>query len=163
MEPCDSAILEREVTNIIAAWDVSPAIPADLIPRAAFKCGCTRWATAAWQIVRVCGPGALAKRPMLWKESCLMPSYKRGNPDENTAYRLIYVMVHLALLQEVVMAKRLSNQIIASITPGQSGYTRGVDDPHILLHEVCAMASQQLRSVWLILGDFVGAFPRFLA
>jgi len=73
---------------------------------------------------------------------------------------MIFVKIQMGLLQEVLLAKRVKGDIFAYIMPCQSGYQKGVESPHFVLHEVAAMAKVQGRQLWLVLGDFKKAFPR---
>jgi hypothetical protein len=66
----------------------------------------------------------------------------------------------MGLLQEGIHKERIFPEIVAEITPGQSGYIRGTDDAILLLHEVLALRYSLGLATWYILGDFERAFPR---
>eukprot|EP00973_Karenia_brevis_P042772 5919973-Karenia_brevis.AAC.1 len=89
------------------------------------------------------GPHRLACRPRLWRLSLMVALYKRGDIRLTTSFRLIMVKQQMGLIQECVLATRLAPVVRAALTPGQSGYVRGVEDPHLLLHEVVATALAQ--------------------
>ena len=85
--------------------------------------------------------------------------FKRGPPREIPAYRLIMVKQQHGLLQEGILSRRLAARVRESLEDGESGYVRGVEDPHLLMHEAWAMAFAQNRKVWVMMGDFKSAFP----
>ena len=58
------------------------------------------------------------------------------------------------------MEARLKPIIRSFLHPCQSGYFRGIEDPHLVLHEVYHIAEAVMRAVWLVMGDFMQAFPR---
>ena len=76
------------------------------------------------------------------------------------SFRLIFVKVQLGLLQEALLAARVKPTLFEFLHPCQSGYCKAVDVPHLVLHELCSMARQQNRVIWLVMGDFKKAFPR---
>ena len=108
----------------------------------------------------LCGPNILAYRPQLWRWSILHVVYKKGNPRWHGSYRLIFVKVQMGLLQEGLIAVRLKHHIFTYLRPCQSGYLKGIEDPHLVMHELCSVASAQKRTVWGVLGDFQQSFPR---
>ena len=66
----------------------------------------------------------------------------------------------MGLLQEGLVAVTLKPVIADFIHKCQSGYIRGIQDPHLVLHELCSLAGAIHRAVWLTMGDFRKAFPR---
>ena len=156
----DAPYESQEVLLVIKKWDPSQSCPADLCPRAAFQCGHIIWLTVIWQAQLLCGPAILAYRPSLWRLSTLLAVYKRGNPRLHSAFRLIFVKSQMGLLQEGLIALRLKPIISAFLRPCQSGYLKGIDDPHLVMFELSSVALKQMRTLWVILGDFRQAFPR---
>lgn len=65
----------------------------------------------------------------------------------------------MAVLQENVLSRRLSSTVHGHWVPGKSGYTRGADDTHLLLHKIGDIAQYQLRCIWEAMGDYRRAFP----
>ncbi len=90
----------------------------------------------------------------------MAPQWKKGEIFDSASYRLIFIMVQFALLQEGVVASRIRVQVRASILEGQSGYIRGVEGPIMVAHEVSTTVLAQGRCLWASLGDFERAFPR---
>ena len=156
----DQDISQREVSAITQDWDISYSCPPDLVPRAAFLCKHAKWDNIVWLSQVLCGPGFLAYRPHLWRGSALLAVFKDGNPRLQRSFRLVFVKVQLGLLQECLMAGRLKHTIFNYIHACQSGYCKGVDDPHLAMHELSSSARRQLRMIWSVLGDFKKAFPR---
>ena len=111
-----------------------------------------------WYVQVICGPSFLAYRPGLWRCSVLLAVLKAGNPRWHASFRLIFVKVQLGLLQETLLSKRLKQIIGRYLMPCQSGYWKGVEDPHLVLHTVSTMAKQECRQLWLVLGDCMKAF-----
>lgn len=63
----DQHVTETETLLVMRKWDRSPSLPADLVPRVAFTCEEPGWWEVTWLCQRICGPGALARRPNLWR------------------------------------------------------------------------------------------------
>ena len=148
------------MVEIVGKWRSSQACPADLCPRAAFKCGHDEWLDAAFLVQQLCGPHVLAYRPLLWRLSTLLAVFKSGNPKHHSSYRLIFIKAQFGLLQEGLMALRVKPVIFDFLQKCQSGFTRGIQDPHMVLHELCCLAKQFQRAIWCVMGDFRKAFPR---
>jgi hypothetical protein len=66
----------------------------------------------------------------------------------------------MGLLQEKLLEVRLKPTIVAYLRPCQSGYLKGIEDPQLVLHEVCCQMRVQKRNLFIVMGDFVKAFPR---
>ena len=158
-EQADHDITQLEVMQVISGWDASPAMPPDLMPRAALKCRDEGWCALTWQTHRICGPGRLARRPNLWRWSTMYTVYKDGSPRYVESFRLTFVRVQQGLLQEGIISRRLTPQVRSRIKPCQSGYSRGVEAPHMLLQTISDEAQSSSRRVWFILADFIKAFP----
>ena len=154
----DMDIFQPEVASLVHAWDTSNALP-DLLPRALFTCGFESWDMVVWRILRLTGPSRLACRPYLWRLALMVALYKKGNPRLQGSYRLIMVKAQLGLLQESVLTGRIAAPLQSSLTPGQSGYIRGCEDPQLVLHEIVATCISENRSIWVVFGDFRKAYP----
>ncbi len=100
-------------------------MPADLVPKAALQCQVAEWQRLIWQMQRLCGPGALARRPDIWGLATLLAIYKRGVATLIESYRLSFVKVQMALMQESMLSRRLTPQVHGHLVPGQSGHCRG--------------------------------------
>ena len=124
--PYDTPYDCEMVTAVIGKWRPSQACPADLCPRAAFKCKHAGWLVVVSLMQLLCGPGILAYRPVLWRLSTLLALFKSGNPRLQKSYRLIFVKVQLGLLQESLVAMRLKPVIFSHIHQCQSGFARGI-------------------------------------
>ena len=85
---------------------------------------------------------------------------KKGNPALQASWRFIFVKCQQGLMQEGLLTQRLLSDVRADLVKGQSGYWRGVDAPHLLLHEICACSLNLSLCLWLVFGDFVKAFPK---
>ena len=70
-----------------------------------------------------------------------------------------FVLSQFALLQEALVANRVRMHVVSSLIPGQSGYIRGVEDPHLLLWELLTKAIQHGRRICVVFADFKKAFP----
>ena len=92
--------------------------------------------------------------------SVLLAIHKKGDPNVMANFRMIFVRVQLGLLQETLLCARLAPPVREYIWPGQSGYVRGVDDPHTFLHELVALRKPLGLVLVTLLGDHVNAFPR---
>ena len=158
--PKDQPISEVETASLVYSWDESPSLPADLIPRAAFQSGHSLWDRVVWRLQMLTGPGAMALRPNLWRYNTLLALLKKGDRFDITNYRLIFVKIQMGLLQEALLTRRLLPAVRLRLRPGQSGYARGVEDPILLLHEICATRLTASLCTWYAMGDFVKAFPR---
>lgn len=156
----DFSVTEREVVDIRNAWSTSKGMPPDLLPRALFMANSVGWNSVVWALQRWTGPGGAAFRPSLWRQAALCPVHKAGPACLASSFRLIFVKVQLGLMQEALLTQRWLTATRRFIQPCQSGYIRGVDDAHLLLHEVSAEALHQHRPLWFVLGDFQKAFPR---
>eukprot|EP00439_Symbiodinium_sp_Y106_P071520 s5564_g12.t2 len=156
----DYAVTEREVVDIRNAWSASKGMPPDLLPRALFMANSEGWNSVVWALQRWTGPGGAAFRPSLWRQAALCPVHKAGPACLASSFRLIFVKAQLGLMQEALLAQRWLSATRRFIQPCQSGYIRGVDDAHLLLHEVSAEAILQHRPLWFVMGDFHKAFPR---
>ena len=156
----DDPITEREVMRVTDDWDKSPSLPADLIPRAAYGCKDSLFMKIAWQLMVWTGPGALAICPRLWKAAVLLGIHKKGDPLSVENFRLIFVRVQLALLQESILCARVLGKIRNYIRPCQTGYVRGIEDPHLFLYELASLRRQQGLALVFALADFKKAFPR---
>ena len=66
----------------------------------------------------------------------------------------------MGLLQEGILSCRVTASLRADLRGCQSGYIRDVQDPHLLLHEVVSMRRQRNMPTWLVMADYVKAFPR---
>ena len=156
----DHPVTEREVVDIKNNWSASRGMPPDLLPRALFMAGSPGWDRVVWAIQRWAGPGGAAYRPSLWRKATLCPVHKAGPANCAASFRLIFVKAQLGLMQEALLTQRWLNTVRKFIQPCQSGYIRGTEDAHLLLHEICAEAKLQQRPLWLVMGDFQKAFPR---
>jgi len=156
----DGQIDQLEVLAVTSGWADSGAVPPNLVPRAAFNAKVPEWQLLIWKLQRIAGPGCLALRPRLWRQALMVALFKRGDALLMESFRLIMVKDQMGLIQESIIAARLTVKVRFSLTPGQSGYERGVDDPQMLLIEVWSEAHGQKRCVWVLLGDFKQAFPR---
>jgi len=96
----------------------------------------------------------------MWRSAALVPQYKRGDPICIESWRLILVLSQFALLQEGLVAGRVREMIVDALEQGQSGYIRGVEDPQLLLHELCALFVDTHRRLCVVMGDFHQAFRR---
>ena len=159
-EEFDHAITELESTSAVRAWDPSPAMPPDLLPRALFKCGHRQWDCLVWRVQWLCGPGGLAIRPSLWRWSVMHTVFKRGDARCTESFRLTYARVQLGLLQEGILTRQITPKVRRSLVQVQSGYERGVEVAHTLLLSVSEEARVLKRRLWAALADFVKAFPR---
>ena len=74
-----------------------------------FKLRCGSWYKAAWVLLRLTGSGCLAVRPELWRESKVGPMIEVGEQDLLCYWWQVEVWVQLALLQEGLLADRISN------------------------------------------------------
>ena len=74
----DGDISQVEFDSVVSKWKASKALPPDLIPRIVFSVGDKVWNSVSWLVVRLSGPGCLAMKPCLWRESCVVPLYKSG-------------------------------------------------------------------------------------
>ena len=156
----DEPVIELEVTSCIQNWKQSCATTADLLPRSCFVCGSSAWVKLIWNMVKITGPGCLACRPVLWREACLDALFKSGPSALQSSYRLLTVRVQMGLLQEGVMSARLTPNIRAYLTIGQSGYARDVEDVMLVLFEFLSAQVQLFnRCPWICFGDFRKAFP----
>ena len=108
----------------------------------------------------LCGPAILAYMPDLWRASTILAIFKKGSPRYHESFRMVFVKVQLGLLLEAILAARLRSVIFWSLRPCDSGYCKGVEDSHLVLHEIVSLAPVHKRSVWAVLGDFLKAFPR---
>ena len=158
--PHDQRFQASEIKEIVDNWDSSSACPPDLTPRAAFKCRSASWMNIVWLVQDLCGPNFLACRPSLWRWSVLMALWKEGCPRRHKSFRLIFVKAQMGLLQEGLISKRLKHIVFDYLMPVQSGYWKGVEDPHLVLHELCSMTMEHKRQLWLVFADFKKAFPR---
>ena len=70
------------------------------------------------------------------------------------------VKSQMGLLQEGVIFHRVAPKVRATVTPGQSGYSRDVADAQLLLHELMAERKGLGLPLWSIFGDLEKAFPR---
>ena len=156
----DQPVTSDEVNDVLSGWDTSFACRPDLLPRSVFKCNFQPWRGVLWLVQLLCGPSCLAYRPQLWRGAALSVRYKSSNPRFHRSWRMIFVKVQLGLLQEGIAARRLKTDIFSYIRPCQSGYIKGVDDPQLVLHEMCSRAQHANRRIWYIMGDFIKAFPR---
>ena len=66
----------------------------------------------------------------------------------------------MGLLQEGILTNRIAEAVRGRLSPAQSGYTRGCEDPQLLMHELCAWSLAQLLCMWCLLRDFEKAFPK---
>ncbi|OLP92937.1 hypothetical protein AK812_SmicGene25199 [Symbiodinium microadriaticum] len=155
----DYAVTEREVVDVKNSWSSSKGMPPDLLPRAIFQANSPGWNLTVWSLQRWAGPGGAAHRPSLWRKAALCPVHKSGPANLAASFRLIFVKVQMGLLQEALLTQRWLTRTRAHIQPCQSGYVRGVEDAHLLLHEVSAEAIYQQRALWTVMGDFRKAFP----
>lgn len=142
---CDTHITQMKTVGVTRGWDPSSSMPADLLPRAAYKSSAVEWNHAVWLAQRLCGPAGLVLRPRLWCFSVLMAVFQKGDMSTVEAYGMIFVRVHMGLLQESLLTRRLLPRIRAYQLQGQSGYVRGGEDPQVLLHEICAILHHQNR------------------
>ena len=117
------------------------------------------WDKVVWRLLKLAGPNGAAYRPRLWRAALVVPLLKNGDPFIQTSFRLIMVKAQMGLIQEGLLSERLLERIQCSLERGQSGYVRGVQDPHLLLHEILSESRRFRRDVWLLPGDFVKAFP----
>ena len=156
----DGPITQPETDGVINDWDTSPAMPADLVPRAAFTCAGPAWRRATWLLQKLVGPGALAMRPRLWRYAALFVLYKKGDPSLVGNFRMLFVKAQMGLLQEGLLFRRVIPQIRSFCRPPQSGFVRSVEDTLLLLHETAADAADNLRALWVLFADQVKAFPR---
>ena len=145
---------------MIDGWRDSAAVTPDLLPRIVFTLRVAAWDDTVWALQRLCGPGALALRPRLWRCRFLGTSYKKGPWASPASYRLLCVMGQMGLLQEGLLFRRLKSPIRASLGMGQSGYARDAGDTHLVMHELVASYRYAARPLWIVHGDFVHAFPR---
>ena len=155
----DQDVQQLEALTIMANWDASDALPPDLIPRAPFKCGSRRWQVVVWLLLRFTGPACLALRPRLWRLAAMVALYKRGEAVKVPSFRQIMVKSQLGLLQEGLLSTRLAPTVRAYLSDYQGGYVRGVEDAHLLFHDLCAWVHSVGLVIWALLGDFKGAFP----
>ena len=155
----DYAVTDREVVDVKNSWSSSKGMPPDLLPRAIFQANSPGWNLTVWSLQRWAGPGGAAHRPSLWRKAALCPVHKSGPANLAASFRLIFVKVQMGLLQEALLTQRWLTRTCAHIQPCQSGYVRGVEDAHLLLHEVSAEAIYQQRALWTVMGDFRKAFP----
>ena len=151
-----------KVRHVLDKWDASPAIPPDLLPRALFKMRHTGWDKLVTALMRLAGPGMLALRATLWRLAFLWPIYKKGSAGTMEAFRRIWVRSQMGLLQEGLFSLSCKAQIVGSLTRGQSGYIRDVADAHLLLDGILSYRRQFKLPLYMLLGDFVKAFPRVL-
>ena len=155
----DSAITSAEIDAQTTAWDNSPAVPPDLIPRVVYKLEHPAWQSLVRILIMLTGPGALAFRPQRWKYAFLWTKHKKKSAYDIENFRRLWIRVQMGLLQEAVLAARIKPSICRALVAGQSGYVRDVADPHLILHELMATALQLGRPIFLVLGDFQQAFP----
>ena len=156
----DFDVSEGEYMCIVCDWKPSDATTPDLIPRIAFKVENKGWDTYTWLCVRLAGPGILALRPMLWRETCMVPRHKRGPLFLFDSWRLLEIRAQVGLVQECILTHRVRSTLHANIIPGQSGYIRDASDAHLLLHEIIALRHDTGLPTIPLLGDVARAFPR---
>ena len=65
-------------------------------------------------------------------------AFKRGLRHLVESFRQIMVESQFSLLQEGILFERLFLPVRAAQVPGQSGHVRGVEDPHLLFHQISA-------------------------
>ena len=68
----------------------------------------------------------------------------------------------MGLLQEGLLSHSCGDTIRGALTRGQSGYIRDVADAHLLLDTILAYRRQRSLPLFMLLGDFVKAFPRVI-
>ena len=159
LDNLDFAVTEREVVDVKCNWSTSKGMPPDLLPRALFQAESPGWNLCLWALQRWAGPGGAAYRPSLWRKAALCPVHKSGPANLAASFRLIFVKVQMGLMQEALLTQRWLSRTRQHTLPCQSGYVRGVEDAHLLLHEICAEAILQRRALWFVMGDFRKAFP----
>lgn len=108
----------------------------------------------------VTGPGGLALRPQLWRAATLNVKHKRGSIAVQANFRFLFVWAQMGFLQEGLFTVRRHADLWSSVSPGQSSYNRGTEDPILLLHELTACRVSLGLSLWYAMGDYVRAFPR---
>lgn len=157
----DAPVIQQDVNQLVYGWDESLPMPPDLLPRAAFKSDDAN-GTMVWLLQCLVGPASLACRPSLWRGALMWALWKRGDPRSLESFRLIMVKSQMGLLQEGLLTQRLTLPLRSALTPGQSGYARGVEDPHLLLHELVTESLAAHRCLWHLPADSVKAFPNTL-
>ena len=156
----DTEIMEQDVSSLVSDMKDSDAIPPDLLPRAMLQSEDRLSGECIWRLLRICGPCKLAVRPNLWRWASAVPLHKNGNPQHIPNYRLIMIKQQMGLLQETLLSQRLEPKVRSALTSGQSGYVRDVEDPIVLLHEICALRLAINLPTWTLMGDFKKAFPK---
>ena len=123
----DQQLTEAEAARAIDAWDESPSLPADLIPRSAYMHRGTIYRKVAWPLVKWSGPGALAIRPARWQHSVLLGIYKKGDKRVTANFRMIFVRIQLALVQKkffVTASGTASGHTSNKVKAGMCGVSR---------------------------------------
>ena len=148
------------VTARMRKWKRSGAVTPDLVVRAAYKCTMAYWQRAIWQVQRLMSPACLASRPDLWRGVALDTRYKSGSQLILDSYRLLAIRSQMGLLQEGLLSDTCGDTIRAGVHEGQSGYSRDVSDPQLLLAELTAIFDLEGRFLLIVMADFRKAFPR---
>ena len=87
------------------------------------------WLRCSWALLKLAG---------------MDTKHKRNSSLMIANFRCLSVKVQMGLLQEKLLTKTISDPLLADITPGQSGYSRGCEDPHLFLHGPSGQFSETL-------------------
>ena len=150
-----------EFWHILQSVNKSLAVTPLLLPRAAYLCQHDGMTSCMWQLIRLAGPGRWALRARLWRLSQLATTYKSGPIDCVSSWRLLQIKEVMGLLQEACLAVAAKPSIWPQLGKGQSGYTKGRSpyDPQLVLFDLTRMCLDTGRCLWLVMGDYVKAYP----
>ena len=93
---CSQPLLQ----SIVSDWDASFAVPADMIPRAAYKCSDMAWSRLVFALHSLAGPAGWSLRPTIWRWVTLGLTYKKSPLHDVSSWRLLFIRSQMGLLQE---------------------------------------------------------------
>ena len=100
--------------------------------------------------------------PDVWKSSKVIPTFKKGDPDNIENYRAISIMNSISKVFEIVLNNRLNIYIKNKITPHQHGFVRAkstVTNVASFTHFTCQALDSKLQ-VETVDFDFERAFDQ---
>ena len=68
----------------------------------------------------------------------------------------------MGLLQASLVATCIRPALRSYLLAGQSGYSRGTEDAHLVLFDTAASARQSNRCLWLLMGDYEKSLSVYL-
>ena len=111
-------------------------------------------------VQRLGGPAILAMRPRLWRFRLLSTKYKKGAVATSSSFRFLGISDLHGLVQETIILVRFGNSVDESLLWFQTGYRFDVANHQLSLSVLQDSYVQQGRSLFMLFGDFVHAFPR---